>query len=71
MVERVHLRKIYNFLYEKTIYRRAIIIYYVYYINLILLLYFIKFRIMISKGTVRSLIIVMLIAFLFGLARKI
>lgn len=38
--------------------------------KIILLLHFIKFKIMISKGTIRSLIIGMLIAFLFGLARK-
>lgn len=38
--------------------------------KLTLLLYFIKFIIMISKGTIRSLIIGALIAFLFGLARK-
>ena len=38
--------------------------------KIISILYIIKFRIMISKDTVRSLIIEMLIAFLFGLARK-
>ena len=39
--------------------------------NLILILIFIKFKVMISKGTERSLAVAMLIAFLIGLMKKI